>query len=124
MEYLRRVNLDDMWASATATVKNDLGNMKKNIENMEALGLSVRLPLIEPWPVEDDVGFSQALAEIKASQVKGKYHQHYEQYKTIRKMQWAVTNLHQATVRAASSHAALIGVKEGRFQLTECNTYI
>ena len=116
--YIRRVNLDGMWSSAVTTVSNNLNNLRKNIKAMEELGVPINLPSISPWPLLDASGFTQALAELKASQGKGSYHTTYQQYETIRKMRSSITNLHQSTVTAAESHLALIGVKQGPFQLS------
>ena len=78
--YIRRVNLDGMRARSPATVKkSNLNNIKKSIRMMEDIGIPPLLPNIGPWPVADGVGFSLALAEVRASQERGRNNLGYQQ---------------------------------------------
>ena len=120
--YLRRVNLDGFWNSKPKTVVSNLNNMLKTIRHMKDLDIPIVLSPIEAWPVEDRVGCSQALAELRASQGKGRYHADYVQYETIRKMRSAITNSYQASVAAAFNESAIVGIKGAPMHVTRCHT--
>ena len=110
------------WLSRPKTVKANLNNMKKVIRNVKELKIPVILSPIGCWPIEDTVGCSQALAELRASQGKGRYHDSYMQYETVRKMRSCITNGFQASVAASRNEVALVGIKGAPFHLSRCHT--
>ena len=102
-------------------MSSNLGNVRKSIVNMQSLGIPIVLPGLSPWPLMDNVGFSQALAEIKASQAKGTYHDDYQQYDTIRKMRSSITNLYLASVESAGCTSIMGNNMEGTYTV-RCGT--
>ena len=56
LAYIRRVNLDMMWAREKSTVRNTLAQVKKGKTISAELGLSPVPLQIGPWPVEDMLG--------------------------------------------------------------------
>lgn len=122
MMYMRRLNLDGFWSSRPKTVASNLNNMLKTICCMKELNVPNVLPPIEPWPTNDVIGCSQALAELRASQGKGRYYDNYVQYETIRKMRSCVTNSYQATAAAAPNESALVVIKGAPFHVIRCHT--
>ena len=120
--YIRRVNLDGMWARSPATVGSNLTNIKKSIRMMEDIGIPPLLPIIGPWPVADGVGFSLALAEVRASQERGRNNLLYQQYDTVRKMRSAASNVYEVSYAAARLRSSYRGPKGEVLQLSSCPT--
>ena len=89
---------------------------------MEDIGIPPWLPNIGPWPVADGVGFRLALAEVRASQERGRNNPGYQQYDTVRKMRSAVSNVYEASYTSARLRSAYRGPKGEVVQLYSCPT--
>jgi hypothetical protein len=101
LEYIRRANMDSLWAREKSTVGQNLRNARR----MEALATRLLMPSITPpmgpFPLHDDFGMKAAVAMLDKSLDKGKYVEHV-QFETFRKLRTAVTNVCQAGVGGLS----------------------
>jgi len=99
--YIRRVNLDGMWARSESTVRSIRLGTVRILASWKELGLSADLPSLGPWPVGDHVGFRLAMAQLKASQRQGRNEGTHLQYDTIRKLRTAYSHLHESSAGAS-----------------------
>jgi len=99
--YIRRVNLDGMWARSEATVRSIRLGTIRILASWKELGISPELPALGPWPVGDHVGFRLAIAQLKASQRQGRNEGTHLQYDTIRKLRTAYSHLHESSAEAS-----------------------
>jgi len=105
LAYIRRVNLDGMWARSPSTVNSVRTSIIAMLRSWRELGVQPDLPSLGPWPVSDRVGFRLALAELKLSQRPGKNRGTHLQFDTIRKLRTAYSHVHESS---ASSVLALV----------------
>ncbi len=91
--YMRRVNLDMMWSRENSTVSAILGNIRKGKRMSEALNMDPINLVMGPWPLEDKQGFQIALEMLRASQLKGRNADGYQQFDTLRKIRSAYSNI-------------------------------
>ena len=96
--YIRRVNLDIIWSRSPGTIASNRQGILNIIKVWRELDLTVDLPAIGPWPVEDKQGFRLAIAHLKLSQREGKNKSSHLQYDSIRKLRTAFTHLHETSV--------------------------
>ena len=103
LEYIRRVNLDEMWSREPGTVRSIRTNLAKMIKYCKELAVDPDLPKIGPWPVGDKVGFHVALSQLRFSQEKGINEMSHLQYDTIRKIRTAYSHVHEVSAMANDS---------------------
>lgn len=95
LAYIRRVNLDLIWSRAPGTIASTRDNIKMMIRMWRELGISIDLPALGPWPLEDKVGFRLALAQVRYSQRPGTNAGTHLQFDTVRKMRTAYNHVHE-----------------------------
>lgn len=114
LEYIRRANLDAMWAKEPSTVDGVLRQERKAARLRAELGLeSPNYPERGPWPVEDTVGMTTCLTILAASTKPGSYHKTHQQYDTIRKLRSVYTSIYQSSVWA-EEHSLVFSGEKGR----------
>ena len=96
LAYIRRVNLDIMWAREPSTVRNTLTTLNKARKFSEELGFSPVSIHTGPWPVADTCGFQIAIEMIRYSQSEGKNDKSYVQFDSIRKIRSAYANVYDS----------------------------
>ena len=102
MQYLRRMNLDVMWSRESSTVRDTLAQLTKGARMSAELGLEpINIPR-GPWPTDDLYGCQVALEMLKASQLKGRNDQRYQQFETIRKLRSGFTNAMETSSAGAN----------------------
>ncbi len=82
-----------MWSREDSTVTGILGNIKKGKRMSEALGMEPLQLVMGPWPLKDELGFQVAVEMLRASQLKGRNDETYQQFDTIRKIRSAYSNV-------------------------------
>jgi hypothetical protein len=92
LAYIRRVNLDVMWAREPATVLSTYNTLKKAKKASEELGFEHVKIQVGPWPVKDTCGFQIAIEMLRQSQGKGRNDASYVQFDSIRKTRSAYAN--------------------------------
>src|SRR5210317_318585 len=100
LEYIRRANLDAMWARESTTVKQNLRVLLRAETFCDRVGLNPVSPLLGPFPLEDSLGMQAAIAVLDKSLDKGKY-EAMVQWETFRKTRSSITN-YQASVYGLS----------------------
>ena len=121
--FIRRVNLDVMWAKEPGTVNSSLGQYKKAKRLSEELGLtSPNFPPKGPWPVWDGVGMTTCLVMLKASTKKGSYSMSHQQYDTIRKLRSVYTSLYQSSILGEEQGVVFAGEKGRKYRTAHGET--
>lgn len=114
LRFIRRVNLDVLWAKEPGTVKSALGQYQKALDLLGELGLQhPNFPQRGPWPLCDSLGMTTCLAILKASTMKGSYSMTHQQYDTIRKLRSVYTSLYQSSV-IGEEHSLVFAGEKGR----------
>ena len=98
--YIRTVNLDILWGTSKGTVSTNKGNIKKGLTMCKELGVKPTYPVLGPFPLSDEVGFTVALQMLKASRLPGKYSETHQQFDSIRSLRSAYSNLFEAGWKA------------------------
>jgi len=110
--YIRRVNLDGMWARSPSTVASVKSGLTKLINSWKEVGVTIDLPSLGPWPLDDKVGFRLAIGQLRLSQKPGKNAKTHQQYDTIRRLRSSYSHVHEA-----SSSSVLSMVNSFRAQM-------
>ena len=123
LTYIRRVNLDLIWSRAPGTIASTRDNIKMMIRMWRELGVSIDLPSLGPWPVEDKVGFRVAMAQVRYSQRPGKNEATHLQFDTVRKMRTAYNHVHEVgKAISAVDISGFKGLKGDTFAASKCPT--
>lgn len=122
LAYIRRVNLDMMWAREESTVRSTLSQVKKGRGLSAEVGLEPVGIAVGPWPVGDPVGFQVALELLRASQKKGRNDETYVQFDSIRKIRSAYANVEQTSPRGMERNLLMKGPRGRSFGLTSAST--
>jgi hypothetical protein len=67
LAYLRQVNLDGIWSRSESTISGVKRGVIQLVAAWKRLGLTVKLPDIGPWPLEDNVGCRLAVGMLEQS---------------------------------------------------------
>ena len=110
--YIRRVNLDGMWARSPSTVASVKSGLVKLIKSWKEVGVTIDLPALGPWPLNDKVGFRLAIGQLRLSQKPGKNARTHLQYDTIRRLRSSYSHIHEV-----SSSSVLSMVNSFRAQM-------
>jgi hypothetical protein len=103
---IRRVNLDMFWSKETSTVHGMYRVFEQG--TLSAMHLGLRPSFLQerrPWPMEDKVGFSEAMLILWQSLKRGKNAEGGQQFDSIRKLRSLVTGM-----VSARPHAGMDGV--------------
>ena len=86
LHYIRIANLDSFWSRAPRTIPNDLGHIKRSIQNKARVGLP--RPYYDPGPAppHDACGYEADIALLMDSQEKGTYHVDHKEWQSVRKL--------------------------------------
>ena len=95
--YIRRVNLDGMWARSPSTVASVKAGVCKMIHSWKEIGLTIDLPELGPWPLDDKVGFRLAMGQLRLSQKPGRNNRTHLQYDSIRKLRSSYSHMHEVS---------------------------
>ena len=120
--YIRRVNLDLLWARERGTVRGALTQVNKLKNIPRELGLSSPDLNRGPWPVNDQVGMRIAIITLRASQNAGKHNKSYTQFDTIRKIRSGLSSIHDTSGAGQLLNISFKGEKGKGFSLTDCPT--
>ena len=101
--YIRRVNLDGMWARSPSTVASTKSGLCKLIRAWKEIGATIELPPLGPWPIDDKVGFRLAMGQLRISQREGKNQRTHLQYDTIRKLRSSYSHVHEVSANSVLS---------------------
>uniref|UniRef100_A0A7S4K4E0 Uncharacterized protein n=1 Tax=Odontella aurita TaxID=265563 RepID=A0A7S4K4E0_9STRA len=106
--YIRRMNLDAMWAQEPRTVYGNLLNVKENINIWEMLGVKPESTLLKmgPLPLEYVMGYGIAINMLVKTLQAGRYAD-YMQFDMVRKLRSAFSNLYNASLGMAVSQRYL-----------------
>jgi len=120
--YIRRINLDALWAREPSTVKANAGTVRKGLLIALQAGMPPPYVPLGPFPVRDTLGYGVAVQMLVASRGKGKYAD-YTQFQTIRKLRSAYSNLYEASAMGARDTLSLVSsVAMNTGQMTACPT--
>ena len=97
LAYIRRVNLDGMWARSASTVSSTRSSLSVLLRSWREVGVQPDLPQPGPWPLSDQVGFRLAIGQLKLSQKPGKNSKSHQQYDTVRRLRSAYSHVHEVT---------------------------
>lgn len=122
LAFIRRVNLDAMWAREKGTVAQTYYSVTKMIRLDRELGLTPKLPSRGPWPLSDPIGFQVALQIIKASTERGRNDAEYQQYDSIRKLRSGFANTYESGLVGTSEAQVLVGDKGRSYRVTASPT--
>ena len=122
LAFIRRVNLDAMWAREKGTVQQTYYSVMKGIRLDGEMGLETRLPARGPWPIGDHVGFQVALQLLKASTEKGRHSQYYQQFDSIRKLRSGYSNSYESGLMGTAETQVLVGDKGRSYRVTASPT--
>jgi len=86
------------------------------------LGVNPTYPALDPYPVEDNVGFTVALQMLKASTLSGKYSDDHQQFDTIRSIRTAFYNVYEASWMNNINLHTMKGEKGAILRSTTCPT--
>ena len=103
LAYIRRVNLDGMWARSSSTIASTRSSLKALIKCWKEIGVSIDLPAIGPWPLSDKVGFKLAMGQLRLSQKPGRNTTTHQQYDTIRRLRSAYSHVHEVSAPSVLS---------------------
>jgi hypothetical protein len=108
---IRRVNLDMFWSREGSTVKGMFRVYEQARKASEILGIktSVQIPR-KPWPLEDKVGFGDAMVVLWQSLQGGKNAQDHQQFESIRKIRSLATTIQHSRGRETMEG---LGFREG-----------
>ena len=112
--FIRRVNLDGMWARSKSTVGSVRRSTVEMIESWLSTGFTPVLPKLGPWPIDDNVGFRLAIAQLHKSLKSGRNRQSHQQFDTIRKQRTAYSHLHEVSSDAVLNFVNSFRSQEGR----------
>ena len=99
--FIRRANLDMMWANSSYTVSSNKGNASKALKMCDGLGINPTFESMGPWPVGDKVGFAVSLMMLKSSTLPGNHDRDYHQFDTIRGLRTVFSNIYEASVKGS-----------------------
>ena len=97
MAFIRRANLDALWAREPSTVSANLREAIRMEKFTSELDLPSVTPPMGPFPLNDDFGMLPAIALLDRSLAPG-IHSEYVQWGTFRRAMSVVTNVTQAGV--------------------------
>ena len=117
---IRRCNLDALWGRERATVDANRRSLAKTILLWDKVGIIPPLPALGPFPLEDKLGYSVAIAMLLKSLEEGKY-ANYQQFETIRSLRSAFSNLYLASVDGAYCQRS-VGRETSKLFFTESPT--
>mmetsp|Transcript_9798 Transcript_9798/g.14169 ORF Transcript_9798/g.14169 Transcript_9798/m.14169 type:complete len:206 (-) Transcript_9798:1096-1713(-) len=117
---IRRCNLDALWGRERATVDANRRGVHKLLELWKKVGIIPNLPRLGPYPVEDKLGYSVAIAMLLKSLEEGKYAS-YQQFEVIRSLRSSFSNLYLASMEGAYCQR-LVGRDTTKLFLTESPT--
>lgn len=119
LAYIRRANLDMMWAREPGTVSGVLSQEKKFRKMQEELGLpGPNHPAKGPWPVGDFVGMTTCLVMLRASTKAGRYSKSHQQFDTIRRLRTVSTNIYDGSLEGEMASLVLSGEKGKKYRAT------
>jgi len=95
--YIRRVNLDGMWARSPSTVTSIRNSLVSLIKSWEEIGITPDFPELGPWPLSDKVGFRLAIGQLRHSQRPGRNANTHLQYDTVRRLRSAYSHVHEVS---------------------------
>lgn len=95
--FIRRMNLDAMWARATSTVEGNARRVLRMIEHSEELGIPAPFMASGPLPPYDYCGYSVAILMLRESLRPGRHHDSHQQYDSIRRVRATHTNHYRTT---------------------------
>lgn len=119
LAYIRRVNLDTMWARETSTITNLLSQERKFRRMQEELGLpGPEYPRKGPWPVGDQVGMTTCMVILRASTKSGRYSKSHQQFDTIRRLRTVSTDIYKGSLEGEMASLVLAGDKGKKYTAT------
>lgn len=119
---IRRVNLDMFWSRETSTVVGMYRLFEQTVVSAKHLGIVPEmLKRDKKWPVDDKVGFGEAMLVLWQSLQKGKNVSSNQQFDSVRKIRGLATNMRSARVDPVYEG---VSFKDGgkSFGLTRCGT--
>lgn len=123
LAYIRRANLDLIWAKAPGTYSSARTGLNNLIRSWSDLGLHPPLPPLGPWPLKDEVGFAVALAQLRYSQNKGKNCKTHLQFDSVRKLRTAYSHIVESSSSGQKSHfVAFRGPTSETYSASNCPT--
>lgn len=114
LAYIRRVNLDGMWARSSSTISSTKSGINVMIRSWKEVGLSVDLPQPGPWPLADQLGFRLAIGQLKLSQNPGRNVKSHQQYDTVRRLRSAYSHSHEISPPAVLAMVNSFRNQQGR----------
>ena len=97
LSYIRRVNLDGMWARSPSTISSTKNGLITLIKRWKEVGVTPDFPELGPWPLNDKVGFRLAIGQLKHSQRSGKNVVTHLQYDTVRRLRSSYSHVHEVS---------------------------
>jgi hypothetical protein len=119
---IRQVNLDALWGRERATIEATVWAIKHTVSMLSMVRVMPPYPPSGPHPVEDNLGYSVAIAMVLKSRTPGQY-AHYQQFETIRKLRAGYSNVFMASVGGVQS-LRTVGGERAKHYLNQCPTHL
>jgi hypothetical protein len=119
---IRQVNLDALWGRERATIEATVSAVKHTVSMLSMVRVMPPYPPSGPHPVEDNLGYSVAIAMVLKSRTPGQY-AHYQQFETIRKLRAGYSNVFMASVGGVQS-LRTVGGERAKHYLNQCPTHL
>ncbi len=81
------------------------------------MGLEPQFPPLGPFPVQDSLGMSVAIAMLLKSLEPRRYHANYQQFESIHKLRAGFSNMYMASMEGVSS-LWTVGGEKAKYHLT------
>ena len=121
--FIRRVNLDLIWSRAPGTIASIKNGVMNLIRSWKELHMTIDLPPVGPWKVEDSVGFRVAIGQLRYSQGKGQNRSTHLQFDSVRKLRTAFAHMHSNSRLAQGAEATSFKAMKGQvFTVTNSPT--
>jgi hypothetical protein len=112
IDLIRRANLDAFWSREPTYIGHNLSKINRVLQISHDLGLDKPpVPMLVPWPVEDEFGMGAVIVFLKHSLDPG-VTETTVQYNTLQKMKSVFVNLYHASVENQGS--AIVGGRYGK----------
>jgi hypothetical protein len=116
MDLIIQASLDAFWSREPATIGNNLAKINGVLQIAHELGLkNPPVPILGPWPVEDNFGMGAAIVLLKHPLGHGVTETEV-QYSTVRKMKSALINIYHASVENQINY--IVRGRDGKYFVT------
>ena len=121
LRYIRRVNLDDFWASRPGTVYNHFLEMRDTIKDADEMGIKSPFPERGPLAVHDTADMGAAVLLLKKSLNPGAYSKKILTFASTRKRRGCISSYWHGSVEGMRT--SVLAKDNRKLMLTDSPTY-